>query len=295
MVNHSLFSVRDIPTIDQHRIIVVVKESSKDQTLLDGVNIGGEFQTHNNIPGYAYARRIISPGVHKLENPEGFNAYQYGYGFNESYVLTLFQSDKSLECEVNSSYDFEVEGEQTACLLQEGTWAIQPEDPLFIHFVWDFGDGSDAKTGTEVVHTYTEPGIYDIVIEASMTEDPCEIPEIIQIEVEVKDNRGEISGPDRVCPEVDEFDYFFIPDGEIDHVEWVVEGGDILEELDNYGIKILWGSPNENAFISATAFTSEGCPIRRNNFTCNHKDGIGTPTSHRAGNLLRIIGRTDPV
>jgi hypothetical protein len=259
MISISVFSVRSIPTIQQHLLLIVVKESSKDLTLLNGISIGSEFQSHPTIPGYAFTRKILNPGQFILENQEGFNAYQHGAGFNESYALTLFQADKSPDFQVQSSYEFEVIGEKVACLLQEGNWTIESGDPSFLNFLWNFGDNLEIKKGTEVTHTYIEPGVYEVEIEARRTDDLCEIPELINFEVEVIDNSGEITGPDRVCPNVDVFPYFFVPNGEIDFVEWEIVGGEKIEELADFGIMVLWGTSNENAAVKAIAYTKEGC------------------------------------
>ena len=260
MITQSIFSVRNIEGISTNRLIVIVKAEDVPHAYLNGNSLQNEFSVIYHYPDYAFARITLDQGVHTLENQGGFNAYQYGFGFNESYTFTLFQSQESQEFEVSSSYDFEVTGDYVACLDQAGIWEIVPDDASFQFFFWDFGDGSEEKQGSEVTHAYTTPGEYEVLILAKKSEDPCEAPEEIRITVEVIDNTGEIRGPSKVCPEVEEFDYFFDPNGNTASVEWEVEGGEIVDELERFGVRIRWGAPNENAAVKAVAFTEEGCP-----------------------------------
>lgn len=163
------------------------------------------------------------------------------------------------EYELLSSFDELTAGSpRIACLDQEGTWEITPANSSFQYFTWDFGDDSGEKDGNRVMHTYTEPGIYPVKILASQDESGCEEREIYEFEVEVLDLQGKITGPETVCPQVDELDYVFEGTGEIASVKWNVEGGVILEESQDQ-IKVRWGAENQEAKVQAIPISSNGC------------------------------------
>ncbi len=255
------FNALSLPSIVAHYINVVVRSGTENLTFLDGQNVGTRFSPVFGDPSFSYARINISQGVHRLVNSEGFTAYVYGFGFLESYGFAVGAALDNLNFETESTYEFEVEGDNVACLNQEGTWVIESENPNYTYFIWDFGDGSDPKEGKEVTHTYTEPGEYEIVVKASISPNSCEEQEEITFEVEVLEIAldEEIVGVSSVCPDVEELIYKISDMSGISKIEFSVEGGEIIE---NYGDSILvnWGPANNSAKVIVIPFSANGCP-----------------------------------
>jgi len=83
--------------------------------------------------------------------------------------------------------------------------AIGGMDPAFIHFTWDFGDGSAPLTGTNLkdppAHTYAAAGTYTITLTSTCTFSPT--TDTRTVDVTVEDCGG---GEDPVC-EVGPFDF----------------------------------------------------------------------------------------
>lgn len=257
------FNALNLPSIVSHYLNLVVKAGTESLTFLDGQNLGTRFSPVPGDPSYSYARINISQGVHRLVNSEGFNGYVYGFGFIESYGFAVGAALDNLNFETESSYEFEVNGEQVACLNHEGTWVIESENPNFSYFEWDFGDGSEVKIGKEVTHTYTEPGDYEILVKASISPTTCEEQEEVVFEVEVIDlsSELEIEGISSVCPEEEAMIYKLSDaiSNQVSTLEFEVEGGDIVE---NFGDSILvnWGPANDLASIIAIPYSENGCP-----------------------------------
>ncbi|WP_296700027.1 PKD domain-containing protein [Algoriphagus sp.] len=255
------FTALSLPSIVNHYLNLVVKSGTENLTFLDGQNVATRFAPVPGDPNFSYARISISPGVHRIVNSEGFIGYVYGFGFIESYGFAVGAALDNLNFETESSYEFEVEGDNVACLNQEGIWSIESENPNYTYFEWDFGDGSDIKVGKEVAHTYTEPGEYEILVKASISPNSCEEQEEITIEVEVLEinNEAEIVGVFSVCPDVEELIYKLSDTTGISKIDFSIEGGEIIE---NYGDSILvnWGPANNSAKILAVPYTANGCP-----------------------------------
>ncbi|MCH7401908.1 PKD domain-containing protein [Belliella kenyensis] len=253
------FNAINLPVIASHYVNIIVGSGSVGKTFLDGQGIGGQFTAFPNNPNYSYAQVNINQGVHNLVNEDGFIGYVYGFGEMESYGYAVGASLDNLNFAVSADYGFEVEGEQVACLDYEGLWKIVPENELFEYFVWDFGDGSDQVEGQEVAHTFLNEGVYEVLIIASLSPESCDGQEEIRFEVRVEGFEGEISGPISVCPDIEEIEYEFLIEKEISKVEWEVEGGEIIETIDNKAI-VRWGAANTAAKLFARAYNLEGCP-----------------------------------
>ena len=253
------FNALNLESIVSHYVNVVVKAGTESFTVLDGANQGALF---NSVPGdsnYSYARISISQGVHQLTNVEGFTAYVYGFGFLESYGFAVGAALDNLNFETKAAYDFEVDGENIACLNQIGDWSINPDNPEFTYFVWDFGDGSDPVIGMTVSHTYTEPGEYEVVVSASLSPDTCDQQEEVTFDVTVLESTAEIIGQTSVCPDVEEMIYKLAEKENVDSVFFEVEGGIIVETYQD-SVLVNWGPANDNAKVIATPFTENGCP-----------------------------------
>ncbi|GMQ23591.1 hypothetical protein Aoki45_02730 [Algoriphagus sp. oki45] len=242
----------------KHYINVLVNKGSASQTRLDGQNIGSLFR---QVPGadFDYLQLEVSEGPHILSNPEGFIGYVYGSGQVESYGYPIGLGMESIQFKTETEYAFEVEGDRVACLNQEGTWKILPEDAIFTEFEWNFGDSTSIQQGQEVSHTFTQPGNYLVEVFATSGSGDCDEQETFRFEVEVKDISAQISGPESVCPLLDEQVYVLTDTLNVHRVAWEIAGGEILEESLT-SVKVKWGAPSNSAFIKAIPFTDQGCP-----------------------------------
>jgi len=256
------FNAIQLPEVRNHYVNIIVPTVASNLTRLDGQNIGNQFTPFPQSPEFSYARINISQGVHRLDNPEGFIAYVYGFGVVESYGYAVGAALSNLNFEADPTYDFEVQGEKVACLNQEGNWEIFPENELFTYFLWDFGDGSPLKEGKEVKHTYTVIGDFEIKVIASLSQFSCDKQEEVVFKVNVQTVEGEIRGLTSACPEVEEITYSFRSPEPFNRVEWKQEGGEIIFVDEEEGIvTIRWGESNPDAAVIAIPFTEEGCPM----------------------------------
>jgi len=259
MLQSVTFQAMNVVAIENNFVSILVKTEFKDNTILDGNNIGNRFQPVPVNPEYSYAIVDIIGGSHSLSNPDGFIGYVYGFGFLESYGYSVGASLNNLNFEAIGDYEFEVVGDQIACLDQEGSWTIIPENEDFQFFIWDFGDGTETKEGKDVTHTYTEPGEYKIKIIASISENSCDSQEDVVFDVEVIESLGRIEGLEKVCPMVEEHWYEAVDLEKVRKMDWSVEGGVIVEREDNR-VLVRWGAPNEEAKVIGVPIGLNGCP-----------------------------------
>ncbi|NVK48559.1 MAG: PKD domain-containing protein [Cyclobacteriaceae bacterium] len=241
----------------EHFLTVLVPSGSEGEVVLNGVNIGNQFQAALST-GFSYARIKIPFGVNSLSNPHGFIAYVYGSGSIESYGFAVGASLENVQFETETTYDFQVEGERVACLNQEGTWEIFPDDSRFKEFAWDFGDGSELKDGKSVNHTYTEPGDYEVTVFASTGDGSCGSETEFNFEVTVEDIGAELSGPNSLCPETKGVRYFLEDEVGVFDVIWEVEGG-TFTEVNDLEIVVDWGVANPAAYVRAIPVGENGC------------------------------------
>jgi len=240
-----------------HYLNIIVSKGEAGKTILNGQNIGGQFR---RVPGsdYEYAQIQIPEGVNQLANPAGFIAYAYGSGQIESYGFAVGSGTESIQYETETKYSFDVIGDKVACLNQEGTWKILPENPEYKEFTWSFGDSTPVVSGQEVVHTFQSPGKYIVSVLASTGEGLCDKEETFRFEANVKDLNPVLLGSESVCPLIDEFTYTLEDTANMNRVRWSISGGTILEETP-ISVKVKWGAPNPNATLSAIPYTDQGC------------------------------------
>lgn len=249
----------DLPSIVNHYVNVVVRAGTQDGTLLDGQNVGGRFFPLPGDPNFLYARINISQGVHRLTNPDGFAAYAYGFGELESYGYAAGAALDNLNFETQANYEFDVSGDNVACLNQPGDWIINSENPDFSYFVWDFGDGSTLQEGQEVNHTFSQAGEYEVTVLAALSPNSCDQQEEVTFTVTVLDSSGEVVGSESVCPEVEELLYTFENFENVERVDFEVDGGE-LTEINALSAVVRWGIANANASLTVTPISLNGCP-----------------------------------
>lgn len=253
------FNAINLPSIVNHYVNIVVKTGEQNQTRLDGQNIGSSFSALPGDPSFQIARVSIFQGVHQLSNPSGFAAYVYGFGEIESYGYAAGAALNNLNFQTDTKYDFDVSGEKVACLNQEADWSINPDNPNFTYFVWDFGDGTPTKVGKEVTHKFTSPGSFEVKVVASLSPNSCDDQEEISFEVQVLETKAVFVGEQSVCPDVEEVMYRIKNKENIGKTEFEVEGGEIMQA---YGDSVLvkWGPANPDALVRLIPFTPDGCP-----------------------------------
>ena len=240
----------------EHYLSVVVETEFVDETILNGQNIGSQFQPALST-GYSYARIEVPFGVNRLSNPNGLIGYVYGSGSIESYGFSVGTSLDKIQFETEVSYDFDVDGDKVACLDQEGSWAIFPENEDFNIFAWDFGDGSEIIEGERVQHVYSKTGKFEVNVFASTGEGRCDTEEKFTFEVEVKEVKGVISGPKTVCPDDGPISYEISDKINFERAVWEIQGGVFMAQTDST-LTVDW-STEGNGFIEAVLLTDEGC------------------------------------
>lgn len=249
----------NLPSIVNHYVNIVVKTGTQNGTVLDGTNVSGRFFPLPGDPNFMYARINISQGVHRLSNPDGFAAYAYGFGELESYGYAAGAALDNLNFETEASYEFEVDGENVACLNQPGDWIINSENPDFTYFVWDFGDGSPLQEGKEVSHTFAESGEYEVSVLAAISPNSCDQQEEVTFMVNVLDSSAEIIGSSSACPEVEELLYTIENLENVTRVEFEIDGGELVE-INDLSTIVRWGAANDNATLTAIPYNLNGCP-----------------------------------
>ncbi|MFC3414871.1 PKD domain-containing protein [Algoriphagus hitonicola] len=253
------FNSLNLPSIENHYVNVVIKAGTQDSMILDGQSINNRFQVLPGDPDFLYARINISQGVHRLSNPEGFAAYAYGFGNLESYGYAAGAALDNLNFETEAQYEFDVLGDNVACLNVEGDWVIEADNPDFTYFVWNFGDGTPPQEGKEVLHTFSQPGEYVVTVLAALSPNSCDQQENITFNVTVTETAGEVIGSSSACPEVEQLLYSFEGPDPFSRVEFIPNGGEVVEFTDETAV-IRWGEANDDAFLEAIPYSENGCP-----------------------------------
>ena len=253
------FNAIKLPAIVNHYVNIVVKTGEENQTKLNGIFVGNKFTVLQADPNFSVAQIEILEGVNQLSNPAGFTAYVYGFGDLESYGYAAGAALNNLNFETEPDYAFDVVGENVACLNQEGAWTVNPENPDFTYFVWNFGDGTPTKVGKNVTHTFTKPGKYEVIIVASLSPNSCDEQEETTFEVEVLETKVELVGSQSVCPLEDKVMYRVKNKENISRMVFEVEGGTILQSYSD-SVLVQWGPSNTNAKVRVLPFSANGCP-----------------------------------
>ena len=173
----------------------------------------------------------------------------------------------NLNFETQANYEFDVSGDNVACLNQPGDWIINSENPDFSYFVWDFGDGSTLQEGQEVNHTFTQSGEYEVTVLAALSPNSCDQQEEVTFTVTVLDSSGEVVGSESACPEVEELLYTFENFENVERVEFEVDGGE-LTEINELSAVVRWGVANDNASLTVTAYFPQWLSRRVNYVPC---------------------------
>ena len=247
--------------LNAYYLNVLIPKEDVFTITLDGTFIS---QSFDFVPGdgdYMYAQIPITEGNHTLKSNTGFNAYVYGYGFNESFGFATGASleNLSLEISVRDNEGFTL-SEDDICWTT--TVNFQPVTAIFFNqYSWDFGDGSTASSSEAVsqTHTYSEPGTYIIQLAAQRFEAACAVggEEISLKKIEVTRPSTQILGPRSVCPNTPGVEYKAISDP-VSTFQWDLLGGSIASSIDD-SLTVDWGSTNTESFVGVIPTTAKGC------------------------------------
>ncbi len=255
------FYAPTVATITRYDLNVIAKTSDIETVVLDGSNIGYLFQEVPNNPLYSYARVTINQGNHTLSSLEGFIAYVYGFGGNESFGYVTGASLENLVLDFNTKSP---EGENIPIdsICWDTDILFYPEfEGQFNRFVWDFGDGTTIETDQpdSILHFYPKPGKYMVELFASIGETGCAAGanEVSRKYVRVVKPASDIYGPRSVCPFTDSVAYFST-EKQLYSYSWFAEGGEIVETKSD-SILINWGETNRDAVVQMLVEDHLGC------------------------------------
>ena len=161
MLTDITFATFNSPGITDHYVNIVVPADALNEVTLDGVNIGGQFVPLTGNPAYAYARKHIANGTHRLHCGGGFIAHCYGLGFHESYGYAAGSKAVPLKEQlfVNGILNTELPSDTKFCPyepIEFSTYVNYPCDSV----VWNFGDSTPTVNGFTATHGYAEAGTY---------------------------------------------------------------------------------------------------------------------------------------
>lgn len=139
-----------------------VRTIDKNQTFLDGKNIGNQFTPFPGNAQYSYARIEISRGTHTIKNEKKFTAYVYGhddftsYGYSAGSML-----NKSEQFALINGISSNLQKEFYFCPMEPVTFEAVTQDTLFSEISWQFSDGT-TQNGRSVTKAFSNPGCFDV-------------------------------------------------------------------------------------------------------------------------------------
>lgn len=259
MLKKITFNAPSIATLSSYSLNMVTKTSSINSIRLDGTAVGNRFTP---IPSteYAYARLSISGGNHTIRSDDGFIAYVYGFGHNESFGYATGASLGNLNIDL-LIYDQHPATPVDSLCLGSDIYFKPNVDSIYRYFEYDFGDGNKlyVSKDTIVSHKYAQPGEYLVTLTASTGVDDCSggnEEKSLKV-IRVIEPFVSITGPRSVCPNTAETAYLI--KNNLKHlINWKISGGEI-HNIMNDSILIDWGKTNASAGIHAVATNRYGC------------------------------------
>ena len=259
MLKKITFNAPSIATLSSYSLNIVTKKTATSSITFDGVPVSNQFMPIDGSD-YAYARLSTTGGNHTIRSNDGFIAYVYGFGYNESFG---YATGASLG---NLNIDFLVNDQNPATpidsLCLNSLISFTPVvDTIYKYFEYDFGDGHHffSDKDTTVYHQYAAPGEYLVSVTASTGNDDCSNgnEEISRKIIRVVEPKVIISGPRSVCPNTTDVAYFIHQN--IDHqIQWFVHGGNIVSQSSD-SIVVNWLATNPLAAVRAVATNRYGC------------------------------------
>ncbi len=183
---------------------------------------------------------------------QGFAYYRYNFGIEDDVP--------NLGVVINTGFTeldtLSIEADPKACLGAD--FVVRPNfsgrdspNPKYDTFEWDMGDGT-VLNGAEVIHQYSQGGVYQVRLIASKQGGFCLEPDTVYHEVEVLDFKiQEFQGPGSVCPNTSGAVYSLTASDQNDFI-WSVAGGTITSDNGDV-ITVDWGPENANASVTVVA------------------------------------------
>ena len=161
MLSDITFATFNSPGITDHYVNIVVPSAALGEVTLDDLPIGGQFTLLNGNPAYAFVRKHIPNGTHRLHCGDGFIAHCYGLGYHESYGYAAGSKAVPLKEQlfVNGILNTELPSDAKFCPYEPidfSTYVNYPCDSV----TWNFGDGTPVVNGYDAVHAYADAGTY---------------------------------------------------------------------------------------------------------------------------------------
>ena len=256
------FNAPPIATVTNYSMNVITPTSDVPNVRFDGQNISGLFQQVPDNPSMSYARVVTTGGNHTLLSEEGFIAYVYGYGNNESfgYATGAGLSNLSLGVDIINQSAIQVPTD-SICLNDQSFFS-----PLtafeFDTYIYDFGDGRivERDEKSPVSHQYASTGTYVFRLTGLDDQDNCQGgSEATEVRViKVINPQLDVRGPRSVCPNTPGVEYF-VEDNTFFQNEWFVEGGSFVSVTNN-SVVVDWGATNNQAGLKLLSRNRYNCP-----------------------------------
>ncbi len=245
--------------MSRYSLNIITKKSEVSNITFDGTSIGNYFLP---VPesDYAYARINTYGGNHTIRSNDGFIAYVYGFGQNESFGYATGASLGNLNIDFIVNDQNEKTPIDSLCLGSEITF--QPiVDSIYTLFEYDFGDGYKVVTqsDTPVIHQYNRIGEYLVTLRASTGGNDCSNgnEEISRKLIRIIEPNTRVFGPRSVCPNTTDVAYY-LKESLQNFYQWFVKGG-YFSEQEPKSVKVNWLETNNLAKIQLLASNRYGC------------------------------------
>ncbi|KYG82227.1 hypothetical protein AWN68_15405 [Roseivirga echinicomitans] len=256
------FNAFEVEYISDYYLTLVAEIKNVKNIKLDDQDITNKFVPFGDV---AFASLRIAQGNHTLIAPNGVIAYVYGYGDKESFGYSAGTSLDKIKAELILNDATIALIDEEGCVNSEIDFSFEVQNQSsrvtrYNIFDWHFGDGS-VVTGENPIHTYTNPGTYDVTLIASNGEAGCGSSETFSKHVIIRNVDVElVVGPQSVCPEVEDVEYS-VQGGEGNTYQWEISNGSSFTVDSPSGDKVLvdWGMTNPDAFLKVTPYNNLGC------------------------------------
>ncbi len=261
MLKKITFNAPSVSSISKYSLTIVAARTEFESITLDGIPIADQFELVEQNNKYVYAKINVNGGNHTIRsNDNGFIAYVYGFGGNESfgYVTGASLGNLNIDLIINDMNT----NSPTDSLCLGSEISFQPvADTIFTIFTYDFGDGSTLITNqdTAVYHTYDFPGDYLVSLKASTGGNDCSngSEEISIKPISVVEPVTNIFGPRSICPNTTDVEYL-IEESNPNSNEWFVNGGNFVSQS-NTNAFVDWGETNRQSGLQLLATNRYGC------------------------------------
>ena len=259
MLKKITFNAPSIATLENYSLTIITKTADTGSITFDGVSIGNQFAPVSGTE-YSYARINTIGGNHTIRSENGFIAYVYGFGHNESFGYVTGASLANLNVDVIIKDQNDQTPSDSLCLGAEITF-LPVADTLFKVFEYDFGDGYKVISydHTPVSHTYAQTGDYLVFMKVSTGMGDCSSgnEETMLKWISVITPEATILGPRSVCPNTSAVPYE-LEEPHPDTYRWFVKGG-AFSMIDDHNVEVDWFGTNRNAKVQLLATNHYGC------------------------------------